>query len=583
MGVGGQALDEPRPATVTAATSAAQESCTSCAPRPTSHVAAAVTSPEHFIEHVPPVDWSQAAVRSYHLGVQRGVAGLADDGVRSFARHDLTSAGSGATHALSVVRDLPWAWQPGYGVWRGENPRFALPGDSLNGFPYGCFQALEAMLQLKSSLYPGLDWADTGWRATALDTANLTNFDPWSTANVLANDATWSRRGSPGGDRLCIAISPDGRSWYKTGQVLMDGASVPALAVETNANGEEVLYAFFNCSTYQLDDNGDLQTKTDPESGEIAPDGKLHLSVAYTTNLWTWTYRHLTGDGAPPGTTLKGIQQYDADTPDASWWNINDPADPSVTQRPGGGWYLLVTLNRLVGDSGSVDVPSSSTLMGADTFVLKATNLYDFTWFPVNGSKRLYPTDALEAEDPHVGAYDPDGFTTGSTLQYFASPGDFPQNWDVQFSIDTATDLFTPSIESEFTDAWTGTLAGVPVVDGAVKVSNQASIASYTSTSTFGTRVSGPDETVLYGFVQPRGAPRCIISYTQRYTVGTWVTDAMGVRHLEGGGRIWAIDNGGAAILEPDRAFEGAYVMDAAVVRFQGCYVMVYTAELPHS
>ncbi len=229
-----------------------------------------------------------------------------------------------------------------------------------------------------------------------------------------------------------------------------------------------------------------------------------------------------------------------------------EPMDPSVVTRPGGGWYLLVTLARKFGE------PSDNpTRDGYDTFVLNAERLDGFFWTLVNDFKRLYPTDELEKLDTNVAAIDPNGFTTGTTLQYFSNPGDAadPSNWDVQFSIDAAKDVFTPVVEGSFTDLWTGMLSGTAVVDGQVKLSNQAYIANG----------MGADDIVLYAFVQP-GRARCIVSYTYDPT-----------------GPTWGMDNGGSPILEPDRTFEGSYVMDAAVVRFKGCYVMLYTAELPHA
>ncbi len=401
-------------------------------------------------------------------------------------------------------------------------------------------------------------------------------FDPWSSANVEANLPSASRKGSPASDRLCLAVSSDGRNWIKTGVILMDGASVPCLAVETDADGEETLHLYFNCATYEYEADG----VTLKRNGEGEPDGAPHLSVATTTDLVSWTYRHLTRP--PKGTDrtdFTGVQKYDPVSPEVEWWDISQPMDPSVAARPSGGWWMFVTLTRRFGDPlAAADDPTAGK-DGADTFVLYADRLDDFTWDVSNKASRVFPTDDMEAAygGSSVSAIDPTVFENDGQIMYFSNPGsiDAEYNWD-EILKESTGDTVIVDWGRSFSDTWTGYLGGSYSEDIPVMVSNAAKIEE-----------TDPDDptltvtsTVLYAFAQntTTGA-RGILSYTfdaflkrPGATAGDDPSDGL---------KEWIVDNGGDLILTASQAFEGEYVMDAAVAAFKGCYVMVYTAQVP--
>ena len=450
-----------------------------------------------------------------------------------------------------------------------ESPRLPPAIPPPDGFPrwpldvwggaWECFPELQAAAAALGSAGQAF-WND-GWRATANIGPDL--FDPWSAANELAN-SSWqingllrfrgamsgtTRRGSPGADRLCVAISTDGRTWTKTGLILMDGASVPSVGVEVDPDGVETLYVYFNCATYSLDANGDLQL----QNGE--PWAALYTSVAYTTDLVNWSYRHMAGPSAPARMSFGLVQTTPVgDDPAAPWWSTDHPADPALVARPSGGWLLLVSLSRF----------TESTVSDANkplsTFVLQANRLSDFSWWVVNTARPLFPTEDQHTADPTLAAMDPSGYRDVDQLVYHASR-DNRQNWTATYEVDEsnpAGDVFTYLDSRSDADAWSGNYGGIALANVPVKLSNPA---EYTSTGPFGT---GVDVEYYLAFGQPTGG-------SLRYLLAA-------PRRADTSPAALALAD--PAIVVPDRTFEGEYVMDAAVARFRGCYVMVYTTQL---
>ncbi len=501
--------------------------------------------------------WAEGVVAAHAAASQSPTAPTLSDIERELTAHrDVKAAWVRETHGEGSTTLREGRLGAGHKQERDLDIAF-WPLDADVMLVEGCFPDLARRLVEENGSI-----GDVAVKAQISSIGGGQTFNPWTMQNNAINAPEHPVEGSPASDRLCLAVSRDGRTWVKTGLVIMDGASVPCVAVE-----DGTLYVFFNCVTY-----------------DATGTPSLHLSVATTGDLYTWTYYHLSGDSTPgmdfqtlptstytdderidsdgdgvlgPGVDADGDGIYEQNGIDVESWDVGAPADPSVVPAPGGGWYLFVTLMRAVGSGPGAAVD------GADTFMFQAARLDDFLWVIANMDSRVFPTSASESADHAVAAYDPNVLWVGSTLQYFASAGDRGPigNYDVELSID-ASDVVTIGRESSVRELWSGTVDGTVVgPDAFVRLSNGADLGTWFF-----------PELVYYGFVQDASL-RFIVSYTYDWWAAWFGTGSWS--------SMWVIDNAGAPLLVPDRDYEGGFVMDAAVTKFKECFVMVYTAQVP--
>lgn len=378
-------------------------------------------------------------------------------------------------------------------------PNAAPAGPALGSAPaIGAGPVLENPLtSLLATCYPKLGWLAEFFNSrgdtelTPLGPLFLANgeFNPWAspgrgTAKIgaLHDESTGLRpAGSPAKDRLCIAVSRDGRAWMKTGLVVLDHAAVPCLAVEAG-----VLYLYCNCII--------------PNAVAGQPE-RIGLAVAWTTDMATWNYKELPFNPIiPMGAT-------------GETWE-SDPMDPTVAPCPEGGWYLFFTLTRKLGFAYD----------GADTFVAKANSLASASWTLTNLNKRVYPTDADEALDPNVEALDPCVFWMGSYFQYFSSPGvshkapvgtQIDSNHDVRLT--ESHDQFSVVSASSWTAFWHDAASGG---DYPIHMTNGAQVGV---------------DVVWYAMAQVTGTASdtgLILSYTWNAATQTWLADNAGTALL---------------------------------------------------
>jgi hypothetical protein len=352
----------------------------------------------------------------------------------------------------------------------------------------------------------------------------------------------------PESGRILLAVSADGVTWKKTGQVIANHGSVPCLAVE-----DDVLYLFFCVhrppafdGRWGVDDTADADA-TDPDADPDNADRPTPLAVAYTSDLVNWIYRLIGDEG-------KGFtyQKLDDDlNSKVLKMSANDPsvveADTAYTEKPTDNWYLYYALHY---DDGTERDPDASAIL-----VAAAERLSDFKWetrrapphangpivFPNDGDDpTLAATD--RAEDPSV-MHD-----VGSADSYrmFAGGNESKYNWRAK------TDASGEEVAAGDWGQFQETCDGDPIL------MNNGLAPEHEG-----------DDLTWYAGVIPSGKiqAQSII----RVTVGAHGGITSGT-DCKGGCRT---------VLEEDKVYEHGGIHEAAVAKFRGCWVMAYTTGIP--
>ncbi len=339
--------------------------------------------------------------------------------------------------------------------------------------------------------------------------------------------------------RLMLAVSWDGVHWTKTGEVIANHGSVPALAVE-----DGVLYLFFNTSRREI-----AAAFTAADMAAVDPDPRpTPLAVAYTTDLVNWTYRLIGDHGA--GITYTISAEHPA-APDMQ------ALDPSVLRNPNAGsaeaWFLYFTLRE--------SLPAER----ARTHLATAARLSDFAWTHGNAGEPVFPPlhnfkSGDSAEDPSVFWVEEGGY-----FQYISGRTDSnpPSIWSVLLDVDGVTPL-NPGLHLP----WAGGLE-----------------------DNFVTATCGGLSVALSNPLRDEGGLIRWFGFTNEAAVEASLVSALvPVEDLSAAHLIWApadiegLDGSGTAcspVLVVDRDYESHGVKDAAVAQFGNCYVMVYVTAIP--
>lgn len=329
----------------------------------------------------------------------------------------------------------------------------------------------------------------------------------------------------PESTRLMLAFSADGLTWTKTGLVIANHASVPCVAVE-----DGVLNVYF-CVTrpeYMAPATGAAwgTVALDDAKGDVGtPNGarSTPLAVAWSADLVNWSYRLIGDEG-------KGFAFREIDLEN---WNLQEywAVDPSLVPAPadsGFAWYLYYTLHYHGSDGAEA----------AGIFVAGATSLGAFQWTMVDVIPVLPPPDApsgSRAEDPSA------VLVTG---RYLLFAGGNEPGWNWRARTDAAGLTVAAGDWDEFEETCTD-----PIL-----MNNGLSAAdSPTGEVTWYATVDAPDRFIAVATVDETGA----------FLDGT---DTMG---------------GCTTAVEEDRGYEYQGIREAAVARFQGCWVMVYSTGIP--
>jgi hypothetical protein len=332
----------------------------------------------------------------------------------------------------------------------------------------------------------------------------------------------------PGANRLLLAVSPDGRTWTKTGEIVANYADVPALAVE-----DGVLYLFFNVVRQGCFDASGTALGPDPNQRNTP------LAVAWTTDLVHWTYRLLGDQGAG----LQYTRTFPAAAGSSEYYY--QAMDPCVVRAKapataGDHWFLYFTL--------ALDTQGTGPMYAS--YIAGAARLSDFQWTQRNNGNQVFPdpTTTHEAKDPNVLWIDTGG--GGGYYQYYAGGEEDPatgyqtgRNWTCSFQADGTTRITTSD------DVIT-----VPCQGDYSMMSNGMDFAR-PSTGRHGWHAFVNDPSGNYIIATTLDA-------AGNFVAGTDATSCV-------------------PLLVRDRSYEQGGVKDATVVRFRGCYVMVYVSGIP--
>lgn len=371
-------------------------------------------------------------------------------------------------------------------------------------------------------------------------------FDPTPTEATQANPAEYVDQLEPQGSRLMLAISQDRKSWFKTGMVVMNCGSVPCLAVEKDQAGVETLYLFFCASVYEIAvlDPGDPIRFDAGRRNRPTP-----LCVAYTTDLRNWTYRLLgerprddvTGDTgfiypdlSDPSFDFEG---FDFDL-EADAYTANDPS--VVRKHDGTGWLMYYTLH--------YGAEKRSMIL-----VAEAEHLYDFTWITREDAIPVVPTldriidEGANAEDPNVGR------TAMGYRLYASGPPDGNNSW--QADLDADGTLIEDSLNT-IEHTCDGDTGGPGPPYRPVVLCNAVGGSS--------------KEWLAFVFQGDADYQRHIVSVKVDF-LGNIVGGT-----YESGGECNVLLN-----TDDGKTYEYDGIREAAVARFGGCWVMVYTTGIP--
>ena len=342
------------------------------------------------------------------------------------------------------------------------------------------------------------------------------DFDPGFPADPTEMSASGV---CPSGCRILLAVSADGKTWHKTGLVVMDSGAVPALAVE----GDKL---FLFCNAVGTGDDGKPT---------------FDLVMAWTEDLVHWKYNKPARYGIDLIPTSANYMFVGAD-----WM------DPSVVRKADGdGWYLFTTLRRH-------DYIGGTTVDGGNTFVAKADSLLDKNWTIVNSGNPVYP-DITLAGQPQS-AY-------GTTVPYEV---DDPSVLYMHLRT-SYYEYFAAPINSSYISGVVNLRLTFDATDN-VTVTTMPSLVR--SVSVDGRSV---DAHMSNGLETPDGDYKWF-AFGQE---GTGTPDARIFSYSWSRlHRAWML-NDPLPLLSVDQTYESYYVQDAAVVHYRNCYVMAYTTQIP--
>lgn len=342
----------------------------------------------------------------------------------------------------------------------------------------------------------------------------------------------------PATGRLLLAISSDGVTWVKTGLVVANHVGVPCLAVE---NG--ILYLFFNIARdgfYSFSSVADSPEEQMDAAGLKGHDLRpTPMAMAYTSDLLHWSYR-LIGDHR------NGIE-YAADPLGPDPEDFLSANDPSVVAAhgtdPNDAWNLYFTLHKSTGYASHMASAGS----------LWPTVFDGAEWLYRNNGKPVFPTEANVAlgdgaEDPTVlWIQSP---TYGGYYQYYSGnvtdPTNLGTNWSARLNADGVTIVSSTTLEQRCgaPDRNTKKVAGLLMANGLE-----------------GTAANG--DHAWYGFVQDNDDGNYLVRL-----------------ELDEAGNVLTVDPC-APLMVVDKTYEYEHLKDPAVVKFGGCYVMVYSTSIP--
>jgi hypothetical protein len=430
-----------------------------------------------------------------------------------------------------------WLEAPGLGEGGGGAGGSGLPtlqGSGGSGLPTpqdwrDCYPNLAAAL---------VDDGDTEFDARSDSLAPEHGFrpEPSSTARGVYDDAK-----EPESGRILLAVSGDGVTWKKTGQVIVNHGGVPCLAVEGG-----VLYLFF-CVTRPQKLKGGWGVYDEEDSIDVGGNNGLRptpLAVASTTDLVSWSYR-LIGDHGK-GFTYEPMD-YPNDNP--AKMSANDPsvveADDAVD--PTHRWYLYYALH-YEGGSGGQD-PSAILVAGAE-------RLSDFNWVTLPRTSHesglfVFPNpdddstieSTYRAEDPSVLR----NVRSSDSYRMFAGGNEQKKNWRVK--TDASGEVVAEGDWDQFQETCD---------EGDTILMNNG-----LAPENVGDDLTWFASVIPSGEDQARSIIRVAVDGDGAFTSGTGST---------GGCRT---------VLEEDKAYEYRGIHEAAVAKFRGCWVMAYTTGIP--
>jgi hypothetical protein len=439
-----------------------------------------------------------------------------------------------------------WLEAPGLGEGGGGAGGSGLPtlqGSGGSGLPTpqdwrDCYPNLAAAL---------VDDGDTEFDARSESLAPEHGFrpEPSSTARGVYDDAK-----EPESGRILLAVSGDGVTWKKTGQVIVNHGGVPCLAVEGG-----VLYLFF-CVTRPQKLKGGWGVYDEEDSIDVGGNNGLRptpLAVASTTDLVSWSYRLIGDEG-------KGFKYEKLDEEEVEKMSANDPsvveADTAYTEYPTDNWYLYYALHYTDPDAVADSLDPSAILVAA------AERLSDFKWVTRRAGNAngpiVFPNDkdaaglaeqTWETNDP-VRAEDPSvvhNIGSSDSYRMFAGGNRPKYNWRAK------TDAQGEGVSDGDWGEFQQTCG-----DGETILMNNGLAPEH----------AGEDLT-WYASVIPSGEDqaqsiiRVTVDADGAFTSGTGST---------GGCRT---------VLEGDKNYEFRGIHEAAVAKFRGCWVMAYTTGIP--
>ena len=418
------------------------------------------------------------------------------------------------------------------GAAEGVHGGVIIPPDWNELGVHGCFRdLLSRMVEERAANGAGVEFF-----ATPVFTIPglRTEFQPPTTQAAVDYHNANLEANEPATTRLMLAISTDGVRWTKTGLVVANCGSVPALAVE-----DDVLYLYYQGLRGDAKSPGMMR---DVAGDDLAGTPGSVICVASSRDLLNWTYRVIGDDGV-------GIE-YGPDAP------APNAADPSVV-RGTAGWLLYYTLHwDELGRAACGEDPTFPYKRAA-TFVADAARLDDFYW--TQRAARVFPVNVHEAsaEDPSVlmvhlrdGTY---------FYQYAAAwiaaapdaPTGSPSGWLAMLDADGQSLLAYESIRPTCSDR--EVRLDNPLLPEVVVRKDGTSVTWLAS-------VRDPNDKAF-----------------EPYTITVAVTPAectAGAVSTDGGSAC-------APVLEADEPYEVGGIFGTATAMLMGCYVMVYQTGVP--
>jgi hypothetical protein len=438
-----------------------------------------------------------------------------------------------------------WLEAPGFGSGLGGSGGLGLATPSAgSGLPTpqdwrDCYPDLAAAL---------VDDGDTAFDARSSSTADDHGFLPQPSSTACGD---YDEVHEPESGRILLAVSGDGVTWKKTGQVIVNHGSVPCLAVEGG-----VLYLFF-CVTrppmfnrgwghfgrdgwgvYDMDDR--MGEGADLYNG-LRP---TPLAVAYTSDLVDWVYRLIGDEG-------KGFKYADLDDENKDLYKMS-ANDPSVVEAddaedPTHKWYLYYALHD-EGGSGGQD-PSAILVAGTE-------RLSDFNWVTLPRTSHasgliVFPNpdddptlaSTYRAEDPSVLR----NVRSSDSYRMFAGGNEPKNNWRVK--TDASGEVVSAGDWDQFQETCD---------EGETILMNNG-----LAPENVGDDLTWFASVIPSGEDQARSIIRVTVDGDGAFTSGTGST---------GGCRT---------VLEGDKVYEHGGIHEAAVAKFRGCWVMAYTTGIP--